>query len=710
MVETFTEPHAKLHTKAKDFISQFITKNSTEPIIAEANNIIQELISSQKSLLYRIEELEYNEVEFQTERDYFKDIFNNQPVGLYRIRSFSSDKWSDKDWLSSTNPPYSMEFASKQFCEILEISDTQFKLNPYILSDLIYEADKKSFGLKNEEAKKLLIPFSWEGRLMVNRKIKWVRFESVPNKLPNNDILWTGILYDIAAQKNTKNEFSKARLDLEDVLEGANIGTLEWNVQTGKMKFNKIWAKNLGYSSTEIKIAQFILGGNGWKSITHPDDVPYAEEMLHRHFSGELPTHSVEVRMRHKKGYWVWIRQEGKVRTWTPDGKPLLMYGTHTDITKRKNAEQALFELNEQLESRIVERTSELTALNNSLREAELKFRTVANFTYDWEYWISTDNHIIFMSPSVERVTGYTAEEFEHNMELLNTIIHPSDAEQWKNRNNNTCDKDIELTLRIINKKGEIRWLNHLQRSVFVDGKYLGVRVSNRDITEKVLAENRLLNITVDVEERERNRFSSELHDGMGPLLSTIKLYFQWLSDTKDDEKRKLITEKGNFSIEMAIQTARELAKGLSSQFLSETGFVNAIKDFTQRINDTNKMSIRFDTNSDERFSGFMELMLYRITTELIKNTITYSQAENIYLQFHLDRQNEIISFKYSDNGLGFDWEKVRHEQKGLGLMNILNRVQIMKGTIVINSKIGEGMSVSISLPIEQIEKKLINN
>ena len=141
----------------------------------------------------------------------------------------------------------------------------------------------------------------------------------------------------------------------------------------------------------------------------------------------------------------------------------------------------------------------------------------------------------------------------------MNTIIHPNDAELWEDRNNNPCDKDIELTLRIINKKGDIRWLNHLRRCIFVDGKYLGVRVSNRDITEKVLAENRLLNITVDVEERERNRFSSELHDGMGPLLSTIKLYFQWLSDTKDDEKRKLITEKGNYSIEMAIQTAREL-------------------------------------------------------------------------------------------------------------------------------------------------------
>jgi PAS domain S-box-containing protein len=375
----------------------------------------------------------------------------------------------------------------------------------------------------------------------------------------------------------------KTRLQLDDVLEGANIGTLEWNIQTGKIKFNKIWAKNLGYTTTEIKVAQILMGKNGWKSITHPEDIAYAEDMLNRHFSGELPIHSVDVRMRHKKGHWVWIRQEGKVRSWTPDGKPLLMYGTHTDITTRKKAEQEIYELNEHLEERIAQRTAELTQLNKSLVESE----------------------------------------------------------------------------------------------------------------------NKLLNITVEVEERERNRFSSELHDGMGPLLSTIKLYFQWLADTNDPEKRQLITEKGNHSIEMAIQTARELARGLSSQFVTELGFAKAIKEFTQRINDTNKLHIHFDTNTLERFGNFPELMLYRITTELIKNSLTYSQAENIFLRFQLDRVENNISFQYSDNGIGFDWEKIRTERKGLGLMSIINRVQIMKGTIEIKSTVGNGMSVKISLPID---------
>jgi len=305
--------------------------------------------------------------------------------------------------------------------------------------------------------------------------------------------------------------------------------------------------------------------------------------MLNQHFTGQLPLFSIEVRMRHKKGHWVWIRQEGKVRSWSPDGKPLLMYGTHTDITAHKKAELELSELNEHLEERIAKRTAELTSLNKSLVESE----------------------------------------------------------------------------------------------------------------------NKLLNITFEVEERELNRFSSELHDGMGPLLSTIKLYFQWLADTNDAAKRKLITEKGNHCIEMAIQTARELAHGLSSQFVSELGFAKAISEFAQRINDTEKLIIHFETNSDERFCGLTELMLYRITTELIKNTITYSQSENIYMHLHIDKLNKNISFVYSDNGIGFDWHKIRNEHKGLGLMNIINRIQILKGKIDIESKVGKGMSVNISIPID---------
>jgi PAS domain S-box-containing protein len=819
---------ADLRKEAEDLIQSISSDTTVDPNTA---TLIRKLLSHQQALEEQTSRLIQTEKEFQKEREYYKDIFNNQPAGLYRIRVFATNKWEGKRWESSDNPPYIMEFASDRFCEMLGLTRHDFLQNPYKLSDLVHFADKESFVKKNTEANKKFIPFRWEGRLLIRKDIMWIRIESVPRLLDNGDVSWTGILYDITDRKKAEEDLNKTRLQLEDVLEGANVGTLEWNIQTGKIKFNRIWAKNLGYTNTEIKIGLAFLGRRGWKAITHPEDIPYAEEMLTRHFSGELPYHKVEVRMRHKKGHWVWIRQEGRVKTWTPDGKPLLMYGIHSDIsnrkqmeeelrineekyrilfennpqpmlifepttlqilevnqaflthygysrneistmtinnltpaedvsitkkilsrtkkkdyyigvkrhkkkndeiiyvelkshtisyhnipaihllindiTEQKRAEQALVELNDKLEERITERTSELMKLNASLQQNEVKFRTVTNFTYDWEYWKSPDNKILFMSPSVERITGYTVEEFEKNPDLIDKIIHESDLEKWENHKKERCandsgEKRLELSFRVVTKSGEIRWLGHICRCINIDGKHLGTRVSNRDITDKVNAENKLLNITVDVEERERNRFSSELHDGMGPLLSTIKLYFQWLADTDDVDKKTIITEKGNHSIEMAIQTARELARGLNSQFLSDVGYVDALTDFTQRINLTKKINIQFKTNTNERFSGFLELMLYRITTELIKNTITYARATHIEIVFDYNKTKNTIVFAYSDNGEGFDWEAIQKNRKGLGLMNIQQRVQIMKGDISIKSKPGQGMSAFIQFPIKE--------
>jgi len=342
MENNLSSTHTNILLEAERLIQSKSAFIGTDHAEAEALQLIKQLLEHQSTLEKQNEALAETEAEFKKEREYYNDIFNNQPAGLYRIRVFPMDKWKKKNWATSENPPYVLEHASDSFCGILGVKRQDFAQNPYIISDLVHPDDIKSFTKKNEEANKKFIPFRWEGRLLVEGRTVWVRLESLPRRLESGDIQWTGILYDMTERKLTEDVLNETRIRLEEVLDGANVGTLEWNVQTGKIKFNKIWARNLGYSSTEIKIGLIFLGSKGWKSITHPDDIPYAEEMLERHFSGELPYHTVEVRMRHRKGHWVWIRQEGKVKTWTPDGKPLLMYGTHTDISKRKEMELEL--------------------------------------------------------------------------------------------------------------------------------------------------------------------------------------------------------------------------------------------------------------------------------------------------------------------------------------------------------------------------------
>jgi PAS domain S-box-containing protein len=128
----------------------------------------------------------------------------------------------------------------------------------------------------------------------------------------------------------------------------------------------------------------------------------------------------------------------------------------------------------------------EETALE-ALREAELRYRTVADFTYDWEYWEAPDGTLRYISPSCERITGYPAEQFLANPRLLDELVVPEDREVWVEHHHSmeTREPD-EIQFRLQRPDGEIRWVEHVCHPVTDEkGMFLGYRASNRDITER---------------------------------------------------------------------------------------------------------------------------------------------------------------------------------------------------------------------------------
>jgi PAS domain S-box-containing protein len=134
---------------------------------------------------------------------------------------------------------------------------------------------------------------------------------------------------------------------------------------------------------------------------------------------------------------------------------------TYEDITEQKKAEKAL-------------------------QESEVKFRTVANFTYDWEYWIAPDGTLVYISPSCEKITGYRPEEFQKNPKLFVQIVHPEDRKRvTKHFDNINPDVSRAIEFRIVTCNKEIRWIAQVCQTIYDDeGKWLGRRVSNRDITD----------------------------------------------------------------------------------------------------------------------------------------------------------------------------------------------------------------------------------
>lgn len=134
------------------------------------------------------------------------------------------------------------------------------------------------------------------------------------------------------------NERRRAEERLQDIIEGTRVGTWEWNVQTGEATLNERWAEIIGYRLEELAPASI----DTWKQVTHPDDLAKSMDLLDRHFSGEIDYYDIEARMRHKDGHWVWVLDRGKLISRTTDGAPLLMVGTHADITGLKEAEEHL--------------------------------------------------------------------------------------------------------------------------------------------------------------------------------------------------------------------------------------------------------------------------------------------------------------------------------------------------------------------------------
>jgi len=136
--------------------------------------------------------------------------------------------------------------------------------------------------------------------------------------------------------------------------------------------------------------------------------------------------------------------------------------------------------------------------MERKLKESEERFRTVADFTYDWEYWIAPDGQYIYVSPSCERITGYSPEEFMNAPGLFEKIVHPDDHSTVVSHihEDQNLEEVFHIDFRIITRSGEERWINHNCQAVYdADGNYLGRRGSNRDISKRKQMEEELLKI-----------------------------------------------------------------------------------------------------------------------------------------------------------------------------------------------------------------------
>lgn len=139
--------------------------------------------------------------------------------------------------------------------------------------------------------------------------------------------------------QSKSEEIENQRLRLAEIIDATRAGTWEWNMQTGECQFNARWAEIMGYTLEELQPLTLEVA----KSLMHPDDLQVAMQLIERHLNREMDFYECDIRMRHKDGHWIWVSDRGSLISRTPAGEPLVMRGTHFDITDKKAAADVIW-------------------------------------------------------------------------------------------------------------------------------------------------------------------------------------------------------------------------------------------------------------------------------------------------------------------------------------------------------------------------------
>src|SRR6056297_1501492 len=217
--------------------------------------------------------------------------------------------------------------------------------------------------------------------------------------------------------------------------------------------------------------------------------------------------------------------------------------------------------------------------------------------------------------------------------------------------------------------------------------------------------DKKILNAIMMTEEKERKRIAKDLHDGLGPLLATVKISVSALLKKEKEPGNIEIIKNADGVITEAIRSIKDISNNLSPHVLNNFGLATAIKKFANNINQLKKTAIHFHSNMfNQRLSNSVEIILYRIVCELIHNSIQHADAEHI--EISLNNRNNIIDLFYDDDGKGFNFSyETIFNNKGSGLQNMISRLDSIHGYHEIESKPGKGFHAYVSINISNHEK-----
>ena len=239
-----------------------------------------------------------------------------------------------------------------------------------------------------------------------------------------------------------------------------------------------------------------------------------------------------------------------------------------------------------------------------------------------------------------------------------------------------------------------------------ISGKNIvdGYLITINDITERRKERDTATLALLTGQEMERRRLAKEIHDGVGPTLSTTRLHFDSLRKDISDAPQKTHQKLSHMDelLRSVSTDIRSISHDLMPSALIDFGLIGALKNLCQKIDNSEKLTVHFTSEGMPiRLEQNLELNLYRIVQELMNNTIKYASAKNLHVT--LEKVNRHIILIVKDNGIGIDTKRLRKiKNAGIGLQNIMTRTETLGGIFELDSSKGKGLTCRVKIPLER--------
>lgn len=355
----------------------------------------------------------------------------------------------------------------------------------------------------------------------------------------------------------------------------------------------------------------------------------------------------------------------------------------------------------ERIARKVAERAHQAaTVANAELEESEKRYSSLF-YESPQPMWVYDIDSLLFskVNKAAVKLYGFTEDELLR-MRILD-LSPQHEQQRMLHALSNEC-KQTGATqnngrFSHITKSGELLDVEIYCNRIRINDKDYRLIIAV-DITEKMRVENKITKAIIKTQEDERYEIGGELHDNVCQILASSQMSISMLNNSLPASMRTFY-DQGKQSIKLALDEIRNLSHRLAPAFFDEMTLEEAFKMLTASVNTSNRYNISlyfYKSLNTEILPRDLQLNLYRIVQEQLRNIVKYSNATYISIDLMINNKNELI-MQTSDDGDGFD---ISISRSGIGLANMKRRAELFSGSIKIDSSPGNGCSITVSIPL----------